>query len=142
MAINSICFLFNLYSNTILTFSCLIIRSLEFGTEPGCGTTGYDDHNGDLPFPDVVEVDLLTQGKVGLQVLSWLTSLVSKVGLSLGDNAEVSSTVFNLSVSFTTDEHSIVMFYPITSPFSLGKTLSLFMTITHTGVLGAAPTHY
>ena len=105
----------------MLTFSCLISLVLEFGSEPGCGTTGDDD----LPLPDVVELDLLTQGRVGLQVLSWLTSLVSKVGLSLGDNAEVSSTVFNLFVSFTTGEHSIMMFYPITSPFSLGNTRSL-----------------
>ena len=94
-------------SNIMLTFSCLISPCLEFGTEPGSGTTGNGDD--DFPLPDVIELDVLTQGRVGLQVLSWLTSLVSKVGLSLEDNAEVSSTVFNLSVSFTTDEHSIVM---------------------------------
>ena len=109
----------------MLTFSCLISLVLEFGSEPGCGTTGNDD--GDIPLQDVVESDLLAQGRVGLQVLSWLTSLVSKVGLSLGNNAEVSSTVFNLIVSFSTDEHFIVMENPITSSFSLGNTLSLFL---------------
>ena len=111
----------------MLTFACLISPSLEFCIEPGCGTTGDDD----LPFPDIVELDILTQGMDGLQVLSWLTSLVSKVGLSLGDNAAVSSTVFNLLVSFITGEPSIVMLYPITSLFSLGNTLLLFMSLTH-----------
>ena len=113
----------------MLTFSCLISRSLEFSTEPGGGTTG--DDNCDLHLPDLVEEDLLTQGIVGLQVLSWLTSLVSKVGLSLGDNVEVSSTVFNLLLSSIRDEHSIVMLYPITSPFSLGNTFHcLFHFVT------------
>ena len=111
----------------MLTCVCLISPSLKFSIEPGCGTTGDDD----LPFPDIVELDILTQGMDGLQVLSWLTSLVSKVGLSLGNNAEVSSTVFNLIVSFSTDEHFIVMVNPITSPFSLGNTLSLFLGLTH-----------
>ena len=115
----------------MLTFVCLRSAMLDFGTLPGSGTTGTEEL---LPIPlsHLVEFDMLTQGMVGLQVLSWMTSLVSKVGLSLGDNAEVSSTVFNLSVSFTTDEHSIVMLYPITSPFSLGNTLSLFLLLTHT----------
>ena len=115
----------------MLTFVCLRSAMLDFGTLPGSGTTGTEEL---LPIPlsHLVEFDMLTQGMVGLQVLSWLTSLVSKVGLSLGDNAEVSSTVFNLLVSSSTAEHSIVTLHPITSPFSLGYTLSLFMLLNHT----------
>ena len=102
----------------------------NFVTVPGSGTTG-DGEPRHTSLTNLVDFDLLTHGMVGLQVLSWLTSLVSKVGLSLGNNAEVSSTVFNLIVSFSTDEHFIVMVNPITSPFSLGNTLSLFLGLTH-----------
>ena len=114
----------------MLTFVCLRSARLDFGALSGSGTTGTEELLLTL-LSNLVELDILTQGMVGLQVLSWLTSLVSKVGLSLGDNAEVSSTVFNLIVSFSTDEHFIVMVNPITSPFSLGNTLSLFMTLSH-----------
>ena len=114
----------------MLTFVCLRSARLEFGALPGSGTTGTEELLL-TPLSHLVELDILTQGMVGLQVLSWLTSLVSKVGLSLGDNVEVSSTVFNLLLSSIRDEHSIVMLYPITSLFSLGNTLLLFMSLTH-----------
>ena len=114
----------------MLTFVCLRSARLDFGALPGSGTTGTEELLLTL-LSNLVELDILTQGMVGLQVLSWLTSLVSKVGLSLGNNAEVSSTVFNLIVSFSTDEHFIVMVNPITSPFSLGNTLSLFLGLIH-----------